>query len=247
MSKERKLKRKSDSGTPRVRHYADYYGALKPFLASTPPTRRLISDDAIGRILDAVGEGFVPADLDRSALCAAIEQAWASREIIEKNRPGPRLKKCLEQLDGVHEAANSLLSVLTADNNATELVTELLPNGVSNVELLANAAKALRQTFSEHIETTRKNYQHRIPTAVEWLAGVELPCIYEEFIDLAAGRSRANKSGKPSGPMVRFIAAVLNKAQLRAEDETIVRAFSRLSGVRKRRMALRRDHNMGQK
>ena len=79
----------------------------------------------------------------------------------------------------------------------------------------------------------------------EWLAGVELPLIFEECFGRKLGRSRDING--PGGPTVRFIAAVMFEMGSQMEGETIVRAMSRFSELRKRRQVVRhRNSNIGQ-
>jgi hypothetical protein len=237
------LKHKTDN--PRTLYLTNYYSALRPYLAPIPRTRRLISDKAAGRILGAVGKKFVPADLDRSALRAAIEQAWVAREIIDKNRPGPRLRRCLNQLDHAYKAADKLASTLVANNDLVERVTDLVPEAILNIRQVAIVIKVLKERIGNY--RTIANEYRRVPTATEWLAGVELPCIYEVHFRRGTGVSRDKVSGKPGGPMVRFIAAALNEARVPVKDETIVRAVTEFAALRKRRADLGGGRNIGQK
>ena len=79
----------------------------------------------------------------------------------------------------------------------------------------------------------------RIPSRREWLAGVELPNIFEEFFGRKAGRSR--NAGAPSGPTVRFIFAVMSEIDHPLKSETIVRAMTMYSHLRKGRAAVRKS------
>jgi hypothetical protein len=84
------------------------------------------------------------------------------------------------------------------------------------------------------------------PSKRDWLVAVELPNIFEEFFNRKAGRSRS--AGAPSGPTVRFIAAVMNEIDPPANSETIVRAMTMYSELRKARAAVRnRAPSIGKK
>jgi hypothetical protein len=204
-----------------------------------------IDDRAIGHILAAVGEGFVPAGIDRSALRDAIEKACATQRQIDKNRPGPRARACSKQLARIHEAADALLSLLTADNDAAERVTKIVPEAALNVLRLGIAVDSSKRTLDESTKDTAANYRRRVPTAAEWLAGVELPCIYEEYFDRKAALSRNSNTRKPAGPNVRFVKAVLHEINVRFADESIVRAMTRWANLRKRRRVVRASATLG--
>jgi hypothetical protein len=75
----------------------------------------------------------------------------------------------------------------------------------------------------------------------EWLVGAELPCIYEEFLRKPSGVSRNNQ--KPSGPMVRFIMAVLKASGIQFADESIARAYTKCDKLRESRREVR-QHDM---
>jgi hypothetical protein len=70
----------------------------------------------------------------------------------------------------------------------------------------------------------------------EWLAGVHLPRIFEQFFDRPPGRSWRN--GEAHGPCVRFIHAAMHEMNLEFSTKSIVRAMTtaRTSpGTRRRR------------
>jgi hypothetical protein len=204
-----------------------------------------IDDLAIDRILEAVGQKFVPADLDRPAMRDAIEKAWAMQGKIDKNRPGPRARTCSKQLAGIYEAADALLALLTTDNDATEWVTKIVPEAASNVRRLGVVVDSIKRTLDDSENDTTANYR-RVPTGTEWLAGVELPCIYEEYFERDAAVSR--NAGRPNGPCVRFLKAILAEMKLPFADESIVRAMTRFAELREgRRVARQRERDIGQK
>jgi hypothetical protein len=76
----------------------------------------------------------------------------------------------------------------------------------------------------------------RRPRELEWLAGVALPLVYERHFLHRAGRSR-NAAGEVSGPTIRFIQATLNEVGILYSEESIARAFSRLTALRNERRA----------
>jgi hypothetical protein len=208
------------------------------------PTRNgvEIDDRSIEHILGAVGERFVPAAIDRPALRKAIEKAWTTQtRIIAKYRPGPGARALSNGLARYRKATDVYLSLLTADNDAAEKIREIVPDAAWNVSQVGSAIDRIKRVFDESVKETRANYPRRVPTGAEWLAGVELPCIYEEFFDREAAVSRNVKTGKPGGPNVRFIKAVLDEFKLPFERESIARAMTRFANARERRRVVRRE------
>jgi hypothetical protein len=204
-----------------------------------------IDDRAIDRILAAVGRKFVSTDLDRPAMRDAIEKAWATKRKIDEYRPGPRARECSKQLAGIYEAAAALLSLLTTDNDASEWVTKIYPEAALSVRRLVVVVDSIKGKLDESAKETTANYA-RVPTAAEWFAGVELPCIYQECFDRKAAVSR--NAGKPDGPCVRFVKAVLAEMKLPFADESIARAMTRFAELRERRRLVRqRERDIGQK
>jgi hypothetical protein len=82
----------------------------------------------------------------------------------------------------------------------------------------------------------------RRPTEEDWLAGVELPLVFERHFLHRAGRSRAKSgSGPPTGPMVDFISAAMRELGFKYTKESIARAYTRREPLRKER---RRDDTL---
>jgi hypothetical protein len=126
-----------------------------------------------------------------------------------------------------------------------ELLAHLLPFTLKGIERLIVVTEKTSQSWGENGKAISARYG-RPPSAGEWLVGVELPLIFEECFGRKSGRARTND--KPSGPTVRFIAAVMRELGSPPSDETIVRAMTRFSELRKSRRAVRqRDNNIGQK
>ena len=156
----------------------------------------------LDKIIIAVGKNFVPADLDRSALRRAIDDSEKSAEIIAVQRHGAPARKLLKQFKQVRETTDQLALLLDAKNDASDLIQELCgewPKAM--VSRLIVDVEAL-----EWVLGNREFPQG--PNAKEWLAGVELPCVFEEHFHRKPGRSR-NKDGEPDGPCVRFIATTM--------------------------------------
>ena len=79
------------------------------------------------------------------------------------------------------------------------------------------------------------------PNAKEWLAGVELPCVFEEHFHRKPGRSR-NKDGEADGPCVRFIATTMLELGKQYSAESIPRVMTRLRALRDRRRLVRQSN-----
>ena len=106
-------------------------------------------------------------------------------------------------------------------------------------------AEKSEQGLSDLAKVTCAQYGCRPPSTGDWLAGVELPLIFEECFGRKLGRSRGVNG--PGGPTVRFIAAVMFEMGSQIKGETIVRAMSRFSELRRRRRVVHlRNNNIGQ-
>jgi hypothetical protein len=224
----------------------DWIGKLRPFLLQPPltqpgPAKRstpitTIDEQTLDRILTQVGQKFVPADLDRTALRIAIAKAVATKEKVDTSRPGKRSSVVRKGVQRIRQAAETLNARLKENNDAWQWIAELMPPG--SEELIIRficAAEAVEQTLGESDQRIVSKYSPRIPTASEWLAGVELPLVFEKFFRRKEGRSRSG--GKPSGPTVRFVNAVMTEVDTPFSEESIVRAMTRLDEIRDRRRA----------
>jgi hypothetical protein len=69
-------------------------------------------------------------------------------------------------------------------------------------------------------------------TPIEWLAGAELPTIFEQRFSLPASFDRDNAE-QPVGPLIDFVAAVFDELGLEYSRNSIARAVTRFNGVPK--------------
>jgi hypothetical protein len=210
-----------------------------------------IDDRAFDGLLTEVDGKHVLSTPDRAALRHALEKAWTHQQQIDKWRAAPRAKRCFRQLARIHKVADVLLSLLTANNDATELVTQIEPEAALNVLQVSSAVYGIKSVFDDSIkgDVIVKKRVPRIPTAVEWLAGVELPCIYEEFFDPSKrgpGGWRSKNRGLELGPKGLFINAVLSKFGMKYRADSIHKAWTSCTELRNRRRAARRQP-IGQK
>jgi hypothetical protein len=218
-------------------------------LSSTPKALRRdkpvppINDQVLNRILDAVGERFIPPNLNRTRLWTALVEGVETKEKIDCFRPGSRKRAMIKSIKNIRKAANSLAAALNDNDDANKLFVSLMPSSLEDIKRLCVVAENFERTWSASDKATREQYK-RIPSANDWLAGVELPLIFEECFGRKPRRARTN--GKPSGPTVRFVAAALSEMDSPLADETIVRAMTRFSELRERRRAVR-NKNIGQK
>jgi hypothetical protein len=155
-----------------------------------------LDERGLAEIIKAVGKNFVPAGLDRSALRRAIDESEKCAEIISVHRRGTRARKLLKQLKQVRKTAEQLEVLLNTKDDASDLIQKLCgewPKAMVS-RLIVNV-EALEQVISDG-----KPSQWGNPNANEWLAGVELPCVFKEHFHREPGGSR-NKARKVGGPV----------------------------------------------
>jgi len=196
----------------------------------------IVDEEALDRIVDAVGKNFIPVTFNRNALWDALLKARKTKEIIDRFQPDarPRAK------------SNSMRRI-----SANQFIANLLPVVLEEIRLLIIVTKRTGQIWSDSDKDIRANGRamraryDRPPSTNDWLAGVELPLIFEECFGRKLGRSRDING--PGRPTVRFIAAVMFEMGSQIEGETIVRAMSRFSELRRRRRVVHlRNNNIGQ-
>jgi CHAD domain-containing protein len=179
--------------------YPDYAGQLLDYLSPLPPKSSstavltTVGEQAtLDRILAKIGKKFIPDDLNRMALWIAVKQAADDKKNVDRYRSRARTHAIVKSMKRVRNAAESLAAVIKENEDTRELLVEQLASiqqligSVSNiVQLLTRSNVAIRA-------------RDRIPSANDWLAGIELPLIFEDFFHRKPGRSRVND--KPGGP-----------------------------------------------
>jgi len=221
----------------------DYVGPLfdlirlprKPSTAAARP----VDERALDRILYAVGKKFIPANLDRRALWSAIMKAEERKNIIDRLRSGARSRSIVKSMQRISRAAKSLQGTIKENDDVNELIANLLPSVLEDLGQLVVVTREAEQRWSKHGKIVSKQYD-RPPSSGEWLAGVELPLIFEEYFGRKPGRART-KDG-PGGPTVRFIAAVMFEMNSQFAKESIVRAMTRFPELQKRRRVVRQGN-----
>jgi hypothetical protein len=170
-----------------------------------------LDEHGIDKIIAAVPSKYVPANLDRSALRRAIDESEKYAKIISVNRRGARARKRLKRLKQIRETAERLASLLEVKDDASDMIEKLWPKSTRRPgewplamvsRLIVDIVEA-----SEHALSNPEPRQGGNPTANEWLAGGELPCVFEEHFRRKPGGSRNKTHKKGGGPCVRFIEA----------------------------------------
>jgi hypothetical protein len=191
----------------------------------------LIDAQALDRILAKVGQRFVPANLDRVALQRGIERAVKEKEIFDRVRPGARSRAIRSDAKSTREALESLHRLLSKNSDLDELMTQSEPSIFDDIVRWIATAYFIEQRLNLS-EDIRKRYR-RFPTPSEWVAGIELPLIFEEFFHRTEARSR-------SGPTVRFVSAIMAEIGTPFAEASIIRAMTRLTEARNARRAIRK-------
>jgi len=207
--------------------------------------------EAIDRILAAVSEKHVPPGLDRKALCADIADAYHSRHAAVDLFDGAKAQAQLRLLGRIRKTAEKLASLLkkadvSLDARITFCLEEITPASEKiappmgspitpkPIDQLNGLLRAIAMTEGERERVAMKwrkahkrarDLRGRRVTEKEWLAGVSLPLVFEMHFPQRAGRSR-DEAGRPSGPMISFIAATMQELGLRYSPESIAKAYS---------------------
>jgi uncharacterized membrane protein YdfJ with MMPL/SSD domain len=161
----------------------DYAGQLLDYLLPLPPTSSstavvtTVDEQAtLDRILAKIGKKFIPDDLNRMALWIAIKQAADAKKSVDRYRSGARTHAIVKSMKRVRNAAESLAAVIKENEDTIEFLTEQL----ASIEQLIVSVSNIEQLLTESSVAIRARYD-RIPSANDWLAGVELPLIFEDF------------------------------------------------------------------
>ena len=208
-------------------------------------------EEAIDRILTAVGRDHIPPGLNRKALCADIADAYHSRDHAFDLFHGSEAQDRLKLLRRIRKTAEKLASLLSAADTtvaatiatcldkitppegkiAAPMGSPAAPKPIDQLDRWLRAiemAEELRGRAATKWHTGHKDdrdLRGRRVTEKEWLAGVSLPLVFEWHFRERAGRSRS-KAGEPTGPMVRFIGATMKELGLSYDNESIMRAYS---------------------
>jgi hypothetical protein len=202
-----------------------------------------LDEHGIDKIIAAVRSNYVPPNLDRSALRRAIDESEKSAKIISANRRGARARKRLKRLKQIRETAEQLASLLEVKDDASDPIEKLWSKSAQRLgdwplalvsRLIVDHVEAI-----EHALSNAEPSQWGNPTANEWLAGAELPCVFEEHFRRKPGGSRNKTHKKGDGPCVRFIEATMRELGVRYSPASILRTMTRLRALRDHRRLVR--------
>jgi hypothetical protein len=144
-----------------------------------------LDDSALGRVLSRVGADYVPTTLNKAQLLNEINGAVAESKIYDLYRAGSRLRGALKDLALIADAGKQFILSLNAENDATRLIKSLRPETVWLIRDIIGTVDSI-DLLQKRIRDTKKNKQ-RIPSQLEWLAGAELPCVFQEHFNRRAG------------------------------------------------------------
>jgi hypothetical protein len=181
-----------------------------------------MDDEALTRILDAVGSKFIPANLDRDGLRADIQlAAWPWMEITGKKKQLARLRR----LQDIRRAADELKRLLEEDELSKYGFTASDPLTLLNQ--LTNYVNRVLEPRDGDAETRPVPLKG---SAFEW-AMQSLMELYPKYFLRKAGISRLGD--KVDGPFIRFADATLHELKIFNDGkpysrETIARAVTAL-------------------
>jgi hypothetical protein len=193
---------------------------------------------AAGRIANKSGL----TKIDKRALWQAILKARDDSEVIDRYRRGPRSKKCAADLQKIQKAAHKLQLLLSQDNDAMDFVTNMegAPKAVLSflkLEALITVASKSMKEISRDRDPRAVLRGQRVIHTKEWLAGVELPRLFEEF-----GGNAHTMGYPPPDEMIAFVEAAMKELCIRYAASTIKKAIRELQEKRR----VRKQH-AGQK
>lgn len=181
-----------------------------------------LNDAALNGIIQAAGKA--PDDLKREELRSALENipSWYAthqnlRVSVTRKRAG---------ISKILSAAKRLKTSLSGD--AWLLILNRLaisdPDPRGTLTWLINTAKDILNKDLERLSEIVEDFKTDSP--MEYIAGVQLPAIFERHLHGSRGRSRT-ADGTPGGPCVRFVHQAMIELGMPYDKELIIRAMSR--------------------
>jgi len=171
-----------------------------------------ISDEALGRILEAVGPEHVPSDLDLGQLKTDIYTAWRLYKDIALGTSKGERSRMRTYIKKVQEAAHELAAILGQQN----LEAKIFRHSRLSSELFSlNGFRIQLAWFPKLIATFESTYSEKATvqaraalglTAKEFLFGLWLPKTFEKHFKQKADRSRQS-GGSVDSPYIRFAIA----------------------------------------
>jgi len=187
-----------------------------------------MDEEALTRILDAVGRKFIPANLDLDGLRADIQLAawWWMQITGEKNRPAR-----LRQIQDIRQAAEDLKRLLEEDVQSGLALSKYPFTGSDPLTILNQLTNYVNRVL-EPLDGMRTRLVPLKGSAFYWVM-LSLMEAYEKYFQRKAGISRHPVDGNAYGPFIRFADAALRELKIFNDgkpysDETIARAVTAL-------------------
>jgi hypothetical protein len=211
-----------------------------------------VEPEAVTRIVDQVGSKYTPSNLDRQGLrhdlgwagtwygtrVSLRDEAKRDRRIEAALKAAKRFQQKLAKLE--YGDLPQILEYLPK----TDRLKEDSPFVKKLQRFIAQADAALKTPrdpgwAKDSVAQLAKELHLGERSPLEWLAGVELPKIFEKHFGRPARISR-DKNGAVGGPFVRFAAAALKELKIQNKDkpfaaETIADALANARNNRSRR------------
>jgi hypothetical protein len=179
--------------------------------AKLASTGRPVDEAAIERILKAVGEKFVPANIDRAALRQDLEYwgGWYDDAVVIDNRTLARRRK--EKLSSIRNACARMLKI---DEDVWNLVigTQAIFRGPYHEDpryaiqcLLVDVNRTLKPPDTPQLRTPDKDDLFAENSPFERLAGKHLKRVFEKHFHGVNPHSYTRTTeGEADGPYIRF-------------------------------------------
>ena len=188
-----------------------------------------MEDEALTRILDAVGSKFIPANLDLDGLRAEIQlAAWWWMQITGEKKQPARLRRLQE----LRRAAEDLKRLLEEDAQSGLALSKYPFTGSDPLTILNQLTNYVNRVL-EPPEPPDGMQTRPVPlkgSAFDW-AMLAMMEAYSKYFRRKAGISRLG--GKIDGPFIRFADAALRELKIFNDGkpysrETIARAVTAL-------------------
>ena len=189
--------------------------------------RQLIDDPTLDRIIKAVRRPFKG---DRESLRYALLTCYAQYSIASGAGSSGVNKSQVKRLTSISKHVKTVVELLREDDADLGLIRHTWPKGrdcpaypletLNFLVALIGGMPGLKVTSGDLAKGTKARLEMS-GSALKWLIGKLIPDVYEQHFDAKAGRSR-QASGAPTGPYFRFVRQVLDEAEIRCSDETIL-------------------------
>jgi hypothetical protein len=190
----------------------------KKFASMSPAERKA----AIERIVKATGRSPDDADKLVEDICQADDDY--SQTLNVKQAEAQRTHRLLKRIrKGMANSAKLI---------ETDPIIKKIADSYELPRLLEALGNFENWQAMRHRAKKNQGKKSRQASAIEWLAGVSLPLVYERRFGAAVVYSRRAGDSVPHGPAVSFIEATLAELGLKYDRHSIGRALTRLRGTR---------------